>query len=235
MQYPLKHIEIPEILLLDWDGTLVDSYEFLKSAHNHVRGYLGYGLWDDDTFKKIMKHSTREMFTELYGEQAEKARSKLFSYVENNRLHAMVCMEGAEELLKTLNLIGVKTGVVSNKTHDHLVRDVYEIGWGKYMEVIIGAGKASRDKPAPDPILLALEETGCISDYSKIWYAGDTAGDLQSAKAAGVVDVLLLHGTGGPELVEQYRPLYVFDNLSSLSLALKKAHSRLEKHKGACL
>ncbi len=52
----------------------------------------------------------------------------------------------------------------------------------------VGARDAKRDKPAPDPIFLALDGTGIAPDHS-VWMVGDTPGDLKCAHAAGVLPV----------------------------------------------
>ena len=54
----------------------------------------------------------------------------------------------------------------------------------------MGAGDATADKPDPAPILLALDRLGCAADRS-VWYLGDTALDMQTARAAGVTAVLV--------------------------------------------
>ncbi len=55
---------------------------------------------------------------------------------------------------------------------------------------MIGAGDAAADKPDPAPIHLALAQLGHVADPS-VWYMGDTALDMQAARAAGVTAVLI--------------------------------------------
>jgi phosphoglycolate phosphatase len=55
---------------------------------------------------------------------------------------------------------------------------------------VIGAGDAGADKPDPAPILLALDRLGCPANRTA-WYLGDTALDMNAARAAGVTAVLL--------------------------------------------
>src|SRR3989339_2037575 len=226
---------LPKAVLLDWDGTLVDSYDFLKAAHNHVRGFYGYELWDDAAFKDVMRRSTREAFADLYGEKAEEIKDRLIAYVDENYVHSIVIMDGANELLEILDKANILVGIVSNKRHERLVMDIQELGWDKYLKVIVGAGEAERDKPAPDPIYLALERLNMRPDECTVWYVGDTATDLESANAAGVASVLMLHGVGGPELVEQYNVSYVFNDLKSLHNAIEGKISANDTGKKVCL
>jgi len=55
---------------------------------------------------------------------------------------------------------------------------------------VIGAGDAVADKPAAAPILLALRQLNAVADET-VWYLGDTALDMQAARAAGVTAVLV--------------------------------------------
>ncbi len=225
-------ISLPEAVLLDWDGTLVDSYDFLKSAHNYVRHKHGYEIWDDETFKQVMRRSTREAFADLYGEQAEQIKDSLITYVDENYIHSLMIMDGAEDLLKTLKNSGLRAGVVSNKRHERLENDIRHLGWDKYIDVVVGAGAARLDKPAPDPILLALEKIRIAPSLVNVWYAGDTATDMESAQAAGVTKILLLHGVGGKELAEQYCPSYVFDDLREFIKAIDGVMLLSKEQKG---
>ena len=55
-----------------------------------------------------------------------------------------------------------------------------------------------RDKPAPDPIYLALDGTGIAPDET-VWMVGDTPADLKCAHAAGCLPVLV----GGAEQLSE--------------------------------
>ena len=61
---------------------------------------------------------------------------------------------------------------------------------GRYFGPVIGAGDATADKPDPAPIHLALAQFDRRADAS-IWYLGDTALDMEAARAAGVTAVLI--------------------------------------------
>jgi phosphoglycolate phosphatase len=55
---------------------------------------------------------------------------------------------------------------------------------------VVGAGDAVADKPDPAPIHHALRMLGRRAERS-VWYLGDTALDMQAARAAGVTAVLI--------------------------------------------
>ncbi len=58
-----------------------------------------------------------------------------------------------------------------------------------YFQHLVGAGDAALDKPHAAPMLLALEGSGIACDEA--WYVGDTALDMECARNAGCLGVLL--------------------------------------------
>jgi phosphoglycolate phosphatase len=81
-------------------------------------------------------------------------------------------------------------GVVSNKQGPLLRAEALHLGWDRHFGPLIGAGDAVADKPSPAPILMALQSLG-LSPAPDIWYVGDTALDMQAARAAGLRAVLM--------------------------------------------
>ena len=80
--------------------------------------------------------------------------------------------------------------VCSNKKGDYLRREAEYLGWSALFGRIVGAFDAPRDKPAADPVLLALDGSG-IAPGGDVWFAGDADIDLQCAVNAGCVPVLV--------------------------------------------
>jgi phosphoglycolate phosphatase len=109
-------------------------------------------------------------------------------------------------------------GVVSNKQGPLLRAEAAHLGWDRHFGPLIGAGDAAADKPDPAPILMALDALG-LSPAPDIWYVGDTALDMQAARAAGVRAVLMgdaAHDGGiGATGAEQ-----IFTNCHELAVAL---------------
>jgi phosphoglycolate phosphatase len=212
---------LPALILLDWDGTLVDSYDFVKGAHNHVRQTFGKQPWNDTEFLDVIQRSTREIYGSLYGKNVEEAQKCLRAYIEENHAQSLRPMDGAEDFLALLAEKNIPAGIVSNKRHERLVPDIEALGWGKWItSSVVGAGYAAKDKPAPDPILAALAMAGYDGDLKSIWFAGDMKADLEAAQAAGVSEILMLHGTGDISLAEIHQPAFVFSDLRALTKAI---------------
>jgi phosphoglycolate phosphatase len=178
----------PSVLLYDWDNTLVDGWAGITAALNAVFTEFGHALWTVDDTRNRVRVSLRESFPVMFGDRWEHARDVFYAALTDQHLDHVQPMPGVPEVLDA----GVPwpQGVVSNKAGAFLRREATHLGWSRYFGAVIGAGDATADKPDPAPIHLALSQLGRTADPS-VWYMGDTALDMQAARAAGVTAVLI--------------------------------------------
>ena len=131
----------------------------------------------------------------MFGARWEHARDRFLTSFHDHHLLHVSPMPGAAEALAAG--AAWPQAVVSNKAGDFLRAEVAHLGWTAHFRAMIGAGDAAADKPDPAPIHLALQQLGRPADAS-VWYLGDTALDMQTARAAGVTAVLI--GDAGHDL-----------------------------------
>ena len=124
----------------------------------------------------------------MFGDQWERARDIFYETLTHQHLDHVSPMPGVPAVLE--EGLAWPQGVVSNKAGVFLRREVIHLGWSRFFGPVIGAGDAAVDKPDPAPIHLALSQLGREADRSS-WYMGDTALDMQAARAAGVTAVLI--------------------------------------------
>src|SRR5262249_32801464 len=132
--------------------------------------------------------SAREAFPVLFGAEWERAATLFYDELAAQHLDHVTPMPGAAEALSA----GAPRppGVVSNKAGRFLPAQVAHLGWAPHFRAVAGAGDATADKPDPAPLLLALDRLGAAVNRS-VWYLGDTALDMATARAAGVTAVLI--------------------------------------------
>lgn len=205
----------PEAVFFDWDGTLVDTLPFLLSAHNHVRQEMGFEPWSVGEFKGHVRYSSRELYGPLYGEQADDAMDILRSFMEENHLEHLEILPDSLELLEYLESAEIPVGIVSNKRHEFLLREIDHLGWGHLSKIHIGAGFANKDKPAPDPLLLALKECS-LKPGEEIWYVGDSETDMLTAREANCSAILVRHHHDNEHLIKEYNPFQVFNDCNEM-------------------
>ena len=196
----------------DWDGTLVDSLDFVFQAHNHVRAYLKHEPWTRDEFKTYMKHSTREVYPMLYGDRAEEAVVELVKFSTEHFGRYITVFNGTVDVLETIRDSGKPMIVVSNMRHNALQHQADFFDLAKYFEVVAGAGYADKDKPDAAPLIKALAEAG-LSPGPDVLYVGDTETDLMCARAAGCMVAFLHHGRDQADLISRYKPEILVENI----------------------
>ncbi len=186
----------PAVLLYDWDNTLVDAWAGVTAALNATFDAFGLPRWTVSETRARVRMSLRESFPIMFGDAWERARDIFYATLQREHLHHVTPMPGISDVLAAG--AGRKQGVVSNKTGRFLRAEVAHLGWSRHFGIVIGAGDAAADKPDPAPILLAMKRLDAKS-ATDVWYLGDTALDMQTARAAGVTAVLIgnaLHDGG---------------------------------------
>ena len=122
--------------------------------------------------------------------------SVFYRTYESDHLKKLRERPGAGDMLRRLSEAGYYLGVVSNKRGDLLRREAAALDWTALFGRLVGANDAARDKPAPDPVRLALEGSG-IAPGSRVWFVGDTDIDMVCARNAGCAPVLLREAPPG--------------------------------------
>jgi phosphoglycolate phosphatase len=206
-------------LLYDWDNTLVDAWAGIAAALNAAFAAFGHPPWTAEDARNRVRVSIRESFPVMFGDRWEQARDIFFQAFTEQHLDHVRAMAGVPDVLEAGAVW--PQGVVSNKAGDFLRREVAHLGWNRFFGPVIGAGDATADKPDPAPLHLALAQLGRSADPT-VWYMGDTALDMQSARAAGVTAVLIgnadhdggveraaphLHFTSAHDLLSRLRDL----------------------------
>ncbi len=199
--------EKPSAILFDFDDTLIDSRPTINKALDSTFAEFGISK-EVITAKKIdINRSLRDYFEQLFADKLPEARA---AYYKHYKQYAkdLVAFENAEDVLKLLQQQGVYTAVVSNKNGPGLRTEINDLfAWQDYFKAIIGAGDAKEDKPSAMPALMALEKSG-LTDYSNVWFIGDTLVDLETARNLGCKAIL--YGETSP--VELEVPIYLSVN-----------------------
>lgn len=143
-------------VFFDWDGTLVDTCGMVLDAHNHVRKIHNLPLWEaEDIFGRVSR-SARETYPKIYGDRAAEAQKQLYEFVDKHHLEYLEVLDGASAILGSLAEKNIPVGVVSNKRHEVLLKEITQLGWDRYIKAAVGAGEAEEDKPSAQPFRLAM-------------------------------------------------------------------------------
>jgi len=181
---------MPRAILFDWDNTLVDTWPCIMRAINETLVTMGQAAWTEAECKARIARSLRDSFPELFGERWQEARDVFYAAFRAFHIEMLAPLPGAQALLSGLARQGVYLAVVSNKTGDFLRAEAAHLGWDRFFGALVGAGDAARDKPATDPVHLALDGSG-LRAGDGVWFVGDNLVDMQCAAESGCLRVLL--------------------------------------------
>ena len=192
----LAGLRSPRAILFDWDNTLVDTWATIHEALNFLMRAMGRPEWSLADTREKVRLSLREAFPLHFGERWEEARDIYLERFRAIHLDRLTSLPGRESMLRNLAGQGIYLGVVSNKTGDLLRREVARLGWADLFGGVVGAGDAPLDKPACEPVHLALAPSG-VPAGDEVWFVGDTAVDMECAGNSGCIAVFL--GDPGPD------------------------------------
>jgi len=179
----------PHAIIFDWDNTLVDGWAAITEGLAATFTAFTMPVWTEAEVKARVRHSLRESFPTLFGDQWERARDIFYAAVKARHLEVLRPMPGAAALVRVAASL-VPVAVVSNKQGPLLRAEVAHLGWDASFAALIGAGDAAADKPDPAPMRMALAACA-VPEGATIWYVGDTALDMEAARRAGFFAVLL--------------------------------------------
>jgi phosphoglycolate phosphatase len=209
----------PRAVLFDWDNTLVNTWPTILECYRDTFVALGHVPWTMQEVQDRAHGSLRDHFPKLFGERAGEAERVFYETFIRIHLERLEPLPGAEELLERAHASGCFVAVVSNKVGDNLRIELAHLGWGKWIKKAVGARDAKRDKPAPDPIFMALDGTGIAPDLD-VWMVGDTPADLKCAHAAGVVPVFFGGDGQLSDRLREYPPRLYARNCNELAALL---------------
>lgn len=205
----------PRAIVFDWDNTLVDSWVCIQESYNMTFRHFGMPEWDMEQTQGNVAASMRDSFPQMFGDRWPEARDVFTKSFESIHLSHLRPLPGAAEMLREFKAAGIHLSVVSNKRGTFLRKEAAVLGWTGLFGALVGANDAEVDKPAPDPVLMALEGSGIALDQS-VWFAGDSHVDLQCAVNCGCVPVLVRPEPPRPGEFQSHPPVYHLENCAAM-------------------
>ncbi|MFD4873647.1 HAD family hydrolase [Streptomyces sp. NPDC058420] len=179
-----------QAVLLDMDGTLVDTEGFWWDVEVEVFAALGHTL--DDSWRHVVVGGpmTRSagFLIEATGADITLAELSVLlnSGFEDRIGRTLPLMPGAARLLAELAEYEIPTALVS-ASHRRIIDRVLTFLGPQHFTLTIAGDEVSRTKPYPDPYLLAAAGLGV--DPARCAVVEDTATGVAAAEAAGCLVV----------------------------------------------
>lgn len=184
----------PAGLLLDMDGTLVDTEWTWFEAERAATERFGGNLPDEanSALVGLDTDSVIERLRSDYGADAspQALRSAILDAL-GSALRAARAYPGAGELVAAALARGVRVAVVSNSPREVVEATLAPHAWAAALTLRLCADDVEHPKPAPDLYRLALERVGLPAERCAV--VEDSPTGAGAARAAGIPCVAVLH------------------------------------------
>lgn len=205
-------------IILDLDGTLLDTLEDLADSVNHALAQSGHTPRTLDEIRVFVGNGAKLLVAQALpaGTCEDKIGQCLglfrAHYKENMR-NKTQAYKGIYPLLDQLKAAGIRMAVVSNKP-DSAVKMLCKDYFGQSIDVAIGDRDGVPKKPAPDSVYEAMETIGAQKESTL--YVGDSDVDIQTARNAGLPCVAVTWGFRPAEKLKADCPDFMIDEPSQL-------------------
>jgi len=192
-------------LIIDLDGTLVDTAPDLLSAHNHVMNKFGYTSRNLDEIKNLAGKGAAVMIGRSIWESAKKEFSSIddqktknemvkefINFYGKNIVVKSKLINGVYEFLKWAKSKNISMGVCTNKQEHLAVNLLKKIKIYDFFEYVAGRNTFEYCKPDPRHLTSTIEIMN--GDINKSLMIGDSENDADAAKSAGMPMILLEDG-----------------------------------------
>lgn len=196
-----------DLIVFDWDGTLMDSAAAIVRAMQAAACDLGLPAPSDERARYViglglgdaLRHAVPELAEADYPRMVERYRHHYLS-----RDHELVLFEGVVDMIAALAGRGRMLGVATGKSRVGLDRALGHTGLGAYFHSTRCADECF-SKPHPAMLEQIMDELGVRPERTLM--VGDTTHDLQMAKNAGTAALAVGFGAHPAAALEAESPL----------------------------
>ena len=195
-----------ENFIFDIDGTLIDTIDMYMPAMIDTLAQHGHPVAPDkvEQTKHDLFGITGRDALRLAGISEEEIPEMLKDWFDlaYQRADRAKVIEGIPEMLNTLaNREDAKIAIATSKLADEYQEYfVNKYDFAKLFKVAITSADTKKHKPAPDPILAAMDKMG--ADPATTVYVGDTINDMKAAHAAGAKFAGALYSSANPDSIK---------------------------------
>ncbi len=213
----------PKLILIDVDGTLVDSVpdlaycvdEMMKALDMPVRGEVKVRNWVGNGVQRLVE---RALIDNLEGmpETAlfEKAHPIFLALYKENTSARSQLYPGVKEGLDWMKAQGYTLGCVTNKAAAFTIPLLKDLGIYDAFVSIVSGDTLPEKKPHPMPLLHSAELVG--AQPHECLMLGDSISDVKAARAAGFKIICMSYGYNHGVDIRTAHPDAVMDRMDEV-------------------
>lgn len=223
----------PRMILIDVDGTLVDSVPDLAFCVDETMKRIGRAPWGETKVRDWVGNGVERLVKRaLVGHVEGEPDEAIFlqalplfmeTYAQNvsqrSRLYPGV-MDG----LNAMQRLGYVLGCVTNKAARFTEPLLRDLGILAYFKIVVSGDTTPRKKPDPLPLIYAAEKLGVPP--ADCLMVGDSVNDVSAARQAGFQVVCVPYGYNHGNDIRDAEPDAVIADLGELPALLSKVRVR---------
>ncbi len=211
-----------DLIVFDWDGTLMDSTAHITRSIQAACRDLGLPVPGDEAASYVIGLGLREAL-QIAAPSLDTADYPRL--VERYRVHYLLneqkteLFPGVREMLAELREVGYLLAVATGKSRVGLNRALDE---ARLTSLFDGTRCADETFSKPHPAMLHELTRELGQDHGRTLMIGDTTHDLQMAINAGVAGVGVAYGAHAAGSLETLSPRYVAPDVAALAAWLRE-------------
>lgn len=215
-----------QLLIFDFDGTLIDSVPDLADATNTMLTTLGKDTYPIETIRNWIGNGSRLLVEralvskvevadgELTVEEADHAEQIFFEAYKNLSGSKTVAYPDVDDGLKKLHAAGYTLALVTNKPIRFVPKILQSFGWQDLFSEVMGGDSLSVKKPDPAPLLHVCETLNVSVDQAVM--IGDSRNDMLAGQNANMDTLGLSYGYNYGQDIRELNPTEAFDHFADL-------------------
>lgn len=209
-----------KMVMIDLDGTLIDSAPDLAASANRMLQSLGMPAYEQAQVAQWIGNGVSRLVKRaLTGEMNAEPDAGLYErgYAVFLEAYAELVSDqsrpypGVVEGLEKLQAAGFQLACITNKAEAFTLPLLKDLGLDKYFKLIISGDTLAKKKPDPLPLLHACKHFGITPDHGVL--IGDSINDTQAARNAGMPVILVPYGYNRGQDVRELEPEVVIPSL----------------------
>ncbi|MBH0005560.1 phosphoglycolate phosphatase [Psychrobacter sp. SWN149] len=225
-------VKTKQLLIFDFDGTLIDSVPDLADATNAMLTTLGKDTYSIETIRNWIGNGSRLLVEralvgkvevlegELTVEEADHAEQIFFEAYKNLSGSKTVAYPDVDSGLKQLKAAGYTLALVTNKPIRFVPKILQSFGWQDLFSEVLGGDSLSTKKPDPAPLLHVCEALNVSPEQAVM--IGDSRNDILAGQNAKMDTLGLSYGYNYGQDIRELNPTEAFDSFQALQDYLLK-------------
>ncbi len=208
------------MVMIDLDGTLIDTVPDLAAAANRMLTDLGRPEWGMEHYRAwigngVPRFVKRALTGEMQAEPEDKLYEPALTLFRQHYAAAVSDLSrpypGVVECLQQLQAQGFSLACITNKAAAFTLPLLKNLDLAKYFQLILSGDSLPKQKPDPLPLTHACQHFSISPDHGVL--IGDSSNDVQAARAAHMPVICVTYGYNHGHDIRQSLPDAVVDSL----------------------